>query len=361
MVKEATAVASKVNIGSIDMKLVKRELVTKELVNQGESKKVMESHSPEGLVSILKKSFEASHKTDDLTKCVKCQGISPESFESCPYCGHTEPDEEEPKKSTALAKSEPPRVSGIVQVSKKYTEKDLDEATAKILELKQRGTTTYWQLGHELGDVYRRDGWKLRSNDKGEVKYKSFKQYVDAEIKLDMSHVMNMMDIANKFSESDVSRIGTTKLKFMLELSSSFKPIQSERQALMADIEKGASVKDVKAKVREIRKKHGATTSDRVPRKDAKKSEGGKKGRAKQLKAASGKMTVSMVEGVVRLDMFVKPAGKIEADKLKDQKRAKIIDEKSFTIDTSSNGIMSIYSFLKVPKGWVLKIERRRA
>jgi hypothetical protein len=372
MAKGATAAASsKVDVGAVNVELVKRELIERVLVGQGESPKVMKGHSLEGLITILQNGYQASLSKKDLTQCTECKGISPLALDSCPYCGfagadddadEAEHEEEKDPKDTIEARGEvvfPERESGIVKKNDKlatiaFSEKALDEATGRILKLKQQGANTFWQLGHELGEVYKADLWKARLDAK-KVKYKTFKQYVDSEIKISMPHVMNMIDVAKDFTEAQVAHVGGTKLSLLLQLPPSLK---TERQEVMEEIERGASHRDVKDKVRKLRQKHGVKSIGKERRTKRGLSnptgKGGRKG--------TGRMTVSMAEGVVRLNMYAKPEHKLKDDeKLEDQKRAKNVGDEPIAVEQLPNGLTCVYSVLKSSKGWVLKIERVRS
>lgn len=376
MVKAAAAKGSKVDVGDVAMKKVNRELVTAELVKRGESKKVMESHSDEGLVSILQSKFK-DLAPNELTICDKCKGSSAATLEACPYCGYAGEEAEgkaEKEKATEGGKdgkaedrssgSGTDRPSGMTLATERK-ERELDDVTKRILALKQRGALTYWETGREMASVYKDELWKFRLDpaDPKKQMYKSFKQYVDREIGFSIVHAMAMIDVSRKFTEVQVGRLGASKLSIILNIPEKLKDEsgKSERQRAIEEVEKGATLRELKTKVRKVREKHGVKVVEKEGRKH-KLTEAEKKKHAAATSAASkkdGRMTVSMVEGSLTLELFAKPEKKLkEGEKL--TKRAKNIGDEPIAIEQMANGLERVYSVLRKASGWALKIETRR-
>lgn len=335
---------------------------------------------------------------EDLVECHVCGGHSDgEHMASCPFCGNTEdppggdvevveaapvarrstrPLAVVPRKSTAppvaARKSEAPlprksvappaakAVATTTPASRAFAGKrpaigaagaELDEATARIIQLKNDVAKNYWQIGRELAGVHKDELWKQRLDAAGVPIYSSFEKYTRTELNFAGNMAYAMMDVATQYSEKLIAKVGITKLALVLSAPGDV------HDELMDEVEKGATRRQLQERVKKERakKSKAALAAEREAR----------TGRASQPNRAGGRprkdsrLTVAAVEGKVTLEMYAKPKVKMAPGELPD-KRAKRVGDFPFAMEEMSNGVVRYYTVLARASGWKLQIDTLR-
>lgn len=349
-VHKPTVIAFVLLIDQMSEKLVKKALKEAEL-------EPADGVEFSAMVEQLDTHYRKTVPKSELIECHKCHGHSSDKLEACPFCGNTEDAPTAAtvtpiNKNTGLAKTNTKLAKA--GAGAEFSEKTLDEANARITQLKQDGAANYWHMGVEIARVFDLQLWKARTEPgKSIPAYKSFNQYVVKELELSAPSAYNMMKVAKKCTEAQVARLGSSKLSFALTLPDH---LAEERDQVMRDIEEGASQRTVRDKVRKIREKHGVSRVEHVKQKDSKHKAPKQKSPGRLGK---GKLTAVLVKGIVALPMFVRPTAKLEPGQVP-EKRAKKLGDRPFAIETMENGVVRYYSVVNASGGLKLKIETRR-
>jgi arginine repressor len=194
-----------------------------------------------------------------------CGGRSDATLERCPFCGV-----DDNGKPPALAA---PKTNGraLVKVGTAIAtvldEKALDRAVDSVNRLKGEGALWAWKLGRTIyTEIYTADLWRQRTKD-GVGVYRSFDQFIDAELNLAKTFVYTMMKIGQYFEEKDVLEFGTSHLRSILAA-----PKEDHKMLLAKIKEKGLSARAVAEEVAKIRKRKGIKkiTNPGVTKRDAK-------------------------------------------------------------------------------------------
>lgn len=128
-------------------------------------------------------------------------------------------------------------------------EKQLDESVSRIHALVKTTAQYFMQLGQELLDVKDNRLWTARRDKDGSPAYESFANFVDAELKMTTQWAGRLMNVASKFDPSEVEDIDITKLTEIAKL-----PEKEQRSSLLEAAKEGATVSELKAKIREFAK-----------------------------------------------------------------------------------------------------------
>jgi hypothetical protein len=344
---------------------------------------------PEQVAALLDR-YAANTKRDKLAKCVACGGIAPDALEVCPFCGDGGPEVSEevadvaeqvvqeaqakPTKhkatpervdaapTTALAKVQPVAVVErleIVGETEKPTQQLLDTVTQKLLAMKSSLALHYWHLGRQGKVVLDRELWKMRTDAAGKPVYTTFNQWCEKELRMKAKVFYGLMDAAAEFTEDQARRLGMTKLQLVMGAP------KNAKAELMAAAEAGASKREIAERVKQERAKAGVTKrqtgrgGDKIPPGKGGRLSAAEKaaGKTKRDTAATGRMTVAMVEGKVRLDAWCKPAKRDE-----DPKPAKRLADEPYTKLELTNGVVMFLSLAQKPSGQIVFIvETRRA
>jgi hypothetical protein len=327
-------------------------------------------------------------------ECQACGGISDTDLDACPFCG--DGDESAPADSKAAAvtgsKAEPveepeqddaatleavtvhgkakkghaelvhmpPHAelvehAGIVGEKEPATEGLLDRVVKRVSEMKANLAVHYWTLGKQLTVVFDRELWKMRKSSDGKPVYTTFPQWCEKELGTKAGSFYPLMDAARAYSEAQARKLGMTKLG---QIVTAPKEAQAK---ILAMAEKGASTRQIAAKVKEER------TKANLARRDTGRGKGGV-GRPGKLSAAekakgvtkadvnpAGRVTVAVSEGRSTLELFAKPAKKGS-----EPRRAKKLGDEPFAREELTNGVVRLYSVVQRASGLVLIIETQR-
>lgn len=301
--------------------------------------------------------FYAQKPDDQKVDCDQCGGISTIEDTVCPYCGlddstpATTVEENKPvtptpapeagkkgKKSKAVT-PEPStalaRVSSDSDMICQGTEEDLDASVEGILRAKSGVANSYWLLGKLIGENHQKALWKARKDSEtGKPKYTSFNAFCDKELGLSHQHAYNLMDIARAFTESDVTKFGTTKLGLVLQVPDEERPKLLEAAGSLSKRELEKKVKDTKAKQS---KETGKATRE-TGRKDVSKAVEAKAKNKPEKAAPSDTITVASIEGTKTLKLLATAAKKGEAEK-----PAKALDQGPWTRMDLENNVEMIF------------------
>jgi hypothetical protein len=384
-----------VAVDKVDLEHIKLKLVMKTAANFDVK---TDGVDVEEIVQAIQVHYKTTLKVGELAQCDVCQGYSSATDSSCPFCGidfesiDTPEKEEAPPPPVKLEKPKavkPAKTSkamaakaatAVVEAPEPTPEEEqeelphtdvkptlalvktsstallhvddmtvgaLDEATQKIVSMKRSAQLSWWQLGRAVAHVFDTGLWKMRVEVKGKVqsqKYKSWEQYCENELQITGATTYSMMKVSKAFTEEQVEKIGGTKLNIVLQAPDLDIP------EIMKDVENGATAKVIKEKVKKAREKAGV---------EKKHVEGHKKMPEKAKPKESGRVTVALVTGKVKLDMFAKPA-----KKLKDGEEMKIaskVEQEPIAIEELTNGVSRFYSVIRGSKGLQLVIETKRA
>lgn len=176
-----------------------------------------------------------------------------------------------------------------------FTEADLNHAVDRVRQLKGDSTVSLWRLGAEIKNIYDRALWKQRNTQEGAPAYKSFSVFVQKELGFTVQNAYWLIDISTNYSEEQVRAFGTAKLNTILAA-----PKQAQA-ALLEEAKKGASVRELKERVKEENEKAGTSgqereTGRRTPRK--------KGGRSKGRKPREPKITVAALTGRHKIKLY---------------------------------------------------------
>lgn len=220
-------------------------------------------------VARLTKFFSETPKARQAA-CDNCGGVSDIEFsEVCPFCGEGQEEEDDdvgsdPPEASAAAKEEalkeipkaqaplallgvPPKIDMLGAIR---TEQDVDEAVREALSLKSRAAGNLWELGVILQRLYDHKAHRLRVVGKGKSatpKYENWNGFVEAEIGVTGSYSYKLMEVARKFSREQVALVGPAKLHVTLHIP------EEERKRIVEAAMQGASLREVKAAVEEVK------------------------------------------------------------------------------------------------------------
>lgn len=340
----------------------------------------------------------------ELLVCDECGAEGDGGLPVCPYCGIGDDEEGEPagkaqpekpapgkkdpvakktdKKTSKPAKEKPapkakPKKPPRVAVEKNAnaalavvapaadeapvevlgSEAELDEALKHVIELHHSAVVNYWEVGRELHRIFKSRLYVVRKGTDGTPKYKSWSQFVVAEVGVSAQYSYRIMEVATMYSREQVAEIGISKLSLMAQLD------EAERKKLM-DRSVGMSKGEVASEVRQLTggTRKTPTVSQKAGRAGfkggsaaAKKgskvhSENAAAARAAKPSASSSQITVASLLGRVTIPLFKKDS-KVRAMKLGDA---------PVGTEAMVNGVTVSYKVVLQPKGLAIVVERTR-
>jgi len=181
--------------------------------------------------------FYESIPTEDRATCDRCGGDSDAALDHCPFCGDAdraplsgekesdedagdEPEEEELKMENAEKQQQTRSLALAGGGGTTAGTRALDEAVARIQQMKGDGALWAWKLGDYIfRAVYKTELWKQRSDDAGKPKYKGFNQFCEGELNFTPQYIYSLMEVAENFTEEQAKKFNSGKtLRLMVKL-----------------------------------------------------------------------------------------------------------------------------------------------
>ncbi len=369
-------------IGSVQLDKIDRKALVK---FAKQLKCGTDKDTTEALITALQARFAKLPK-NRLADCTECGGESDTELEACPFCGAENEDEEDESESASESASsdesesaspdaaassasideasasiddDPGTVAAMAKMSDKvttsatiaganentlaqYTESDLNEAVERVRGLKGDSMASHWRLGQEIKSIFTKQLWKQRNDAENLPAYKSFNQFVMAELGFSVQNAYWLMDVATNFTEKQVREFGVSKLGAVLVAP------KEDRPRLLEAAKAGASVREIRQEARTAQEKAGTAGKEReTGRRPEPRKKGARAKPAKKATAKKGTITVAKILGKTNVDLFKGPwprTGKPEkhAMKLGDNPVGQRVLENGvtehFTISTTSSG-----------------------
>lgn len=189
----------------------------------------------DGYLEWFKKNREEFPNTTVL-ECTKCGADSVESLPSCAVCGDEGVDEE-----VVVADESTIEVLATVE--------DLNSRVSKIKIAMVSTLTSAWETGRELCEIEQQGLYKLRKDGSGMPVYRSFNEFVIAEIGISERYKRNLMAYSATISKEDFERIGPAKITLIAQVTN----IGSlERARLLEKAREGTSLKELRKEAEKI-------------------------------------------------------------------------------------------------------------
>jgi hypothetical protein len=323
--------------------------------------------APEALILGLARYFkEAGNDTPDdphcLLQCDDCKAFSFEECPECPFCGAGDDVDSEGKERPSV----PSLLSGtggpLVKVQDDLrksrdivTQRQLDEAVAKVHAAKGETAVSYYRLGVAVREIYDRGIWQLRVDDKGKPRWKGFDAFVHHELGMLPGQAFQAMDVTRNYSEAQVLAWGRTKLSLIMQAP------EDKHPELEAMLEGGASKREIEAEVRKAKKESGHQRSNR--RSDREQSPEAAANMGKGAGRPLEKITIAATVSKQRIKLYAAAVltPKQRRGDLEEAKRAKRFADKPFGREELSNGVVQYFYLQENSVGeWDLVIDRVR-
>lgn len=315
----------------------------------------------EAMVTDLASYFQKHNK--QLMECLDCDGGSPVDFGSCPYCGSEDEDasaspEPKPKaevvttlvvKNGVRTMQKPGTVLDVAIDSIHKTEKDLNDAVARIQAIKAEGSLVLYKLGYEILGIYKQDLWKQRGAGEGKPRYKSFTQFLAAEVDIHQRTAWKMMAVAKEYTPAQVQKHGNTILRGLLAAP------KEDREELLEKMGKGEieGSRGLDREVRKIRERKGVKVLKGLGNNPKKNTRAASEASAAKKKKI---VTTTFPVGRVSVDLLAKKAKKSDPEK-----PAKKLADHPHGKFECSNGVTFYYAIIEHSDGTLkLQVEARR-
>jgi hypothetical protein len=251
----------------------------------------------------------------------------------------------------------------------------LDQVVSNIkaIVVKVGGTMAagYHAIGAQLLMVEKHGHWIQRCGADSKQAYSSFYQWVQAELGISRDQANDMMAVARLFSAEQVARYGRTHLTL---ISRAPKELHA---GLLASVEAGATTRETKATVTEVKEATDYTRGDddenlSAPAKERKKktakanakkkklsqerrkekaraeTKAVQQKRAADLEAAKSaprdKITIAKLEGQTTVELWAKPDPLKLSERLDAIERAKTIEDAPWGRMDLANGVVMVFS-----------------
>lgn len=345
--------------------------------------------SIDSMVATLADMLVKKHKADpkQLLRCDFCGGSSDSTFDVCPYCGLN--DEEGTKKAEELKAKEPkpekpakaakapkedkaPGVAktkgkgpksdlAVVHTAELVSTRDLDDSVAEIKKIQLDIVDNHWLLGKKLQESHEKNLYKLRLDSNNKPKYRSWGQWVEAELEISPRYAFDLAATSMVFTQEQIKEFGVTKLRVLARI-----PEEAKRQNLLEKARGELNGKPMtRTEVERAAKQGGtlparkglgggshgdeASTTERVSKRAQKAAE-----KAAEREKNEG-VTVVVQPGRISIPLFngnpPKKGGPVRAFSLDDEPQA---------IEDTLNGIKTTYKLVRETEGLVLVVERVR-
>lgn len=238
----------------------------------------------------------------------------------------TTPPEAKIPAGALAAQARPDKMATIAMLDK-------DVAEVRALDHEMNGYS--WRMAQKLCEIAESQRFKLRLTAEGKIAYTTFEQFANAELDITREHAETLMRGAKRFSESEFTELGITKIRTVISA-----PPALQAKALEA-FKSGASRRDV----------------ERMTKPNSKAKDLGAKGKKREPKAAEkGKITVALAEGRFTIKAFNKPEKKGE-----ETARAKQIAKRPYgTHDLTNDVRMFVEAAYDANGEIVFKVEFHR-
>lgn len=188
-------------------------------------------------VKALAKHFKRATPKTRLADCTICGGISDVNLPACPYCGDVETNEVAAVEVVARPTVATPADSLPHGVA------ELNDAVARVVELKRDAALNVWELAQQMVKLSETGLWKLRKDEDGNPRYRTWGLFCTAELGMSATHAYRLCDVARNFTRQQVEAIGTTKLQLALKVP------PEKRSDVIRAAEGGATVAQIAAQV----------------------------------------------------------------------------------------------------------------
>lgn len=147
----------------------------------------------------------------------------------------------------------------------------LDRDVAECRRLARGMAAGSWLFAHKVAEISESQRWKLRLDDKGKVRYRTFEDFAKAELEIGREYARDLQKIAVRFTKDVFEAVGPSKLRFVLRA-----PEEEQAEVLNAIKEKGLGTRATQEEVEKRRAKKGFKTSRGEKAKSRKPAEKGK-------------------------------------------------------------------------------------
>lgn len=199
-------------------------------------------------VKALAKHFKRVTPKARLADCTICGGISDVNLPACPYCGDADTEGVVPAVEIVAR----PAVTTPAD-SLPHGVAELNDAVARVVELKRDAALNVWELAQQMVKLSETGLWKLRKDEDGHPRYRTWGLFCNAELGMSASHAYRLCDVAKNFTRQQVEAIGTTKLQLALKVP------PEKRGDLIRAAEAGATVAQIAAQVSASTESEGPT------------------------------------------------------------------------------------------------------
>ncbi|GAC1460330.1 MAG: hypothetical protein PVSMB8_15470 [Vulcanimicrobiaceae bacterium] len=260
--------------------------------------------------------------------------------------------------STALAKK---GSAAVAMTGDKVTEKTLNDAVNEVHRLRLVGAASVWAMGRQIGIIHAGQLWKLRTAEDGKAKFRSFDSFCLAELGMTPQNALSTASVAERFSEADVAKWGTSKFALILEAPKSAQP------ALEKKVKDGAAKREIEAEVRKANKREAekeggksktketrtAKNADAKPTQRKTMPKGGKKAKVEE------KITVANIVGKSTVPFYKAETFRKPED---ERTKARKLGDKPVAEETGLNGVVRVYRIRELTASGhlVLDIETKR-
>ena len=167
----------------------------------------------------------------------------------------------------------------------------LDRDVEEVLRLNRGMCAGSWLLAQKVAEISESQRWKLRLDEKGKVRYRTFEDFAKAELQIGREYAKDLQKIVVRWTREVFEMVGPTKLRVVLQA-----PAEQQDEVLNAIKEQGGAkpLREVRDDVAERRRKAGL------------KNARGEKSKARRP-AEKGKITVATILGKHTLRAHKKP------------------------------------------------------
>lgn len=146
--------------------------------------------------------------------------------------------------STRLVRAPETAPESIGEANKRAV-RDLDQSVGRMKKLQLETVKSYWRLGRELADNYKRNLYRFRVDGNGTPVYKSWASFVEKEIGLNGQYARDIMAVSEFYTEEQINKLSVGKLKIILRLPEGLREEMAQRAAELTTRELAEQVKEL--------------------------------------------------------------------------------------------------------------------